>query len=352
METSVSLEQAQTQRFELSAWQLLERCPAPAMNPVKRNVEKVAKVNTSVVIYGETGVGKEIVAGAIHQLSPRGERPFEILDCTNVNQNLMGSEVFGHEHGSFTGSIGRHIGQFESANESTILLDEIGELPMDLQCRILRALESRSFRRVGGNEQIHSNFRLIVSTNRDLKVMVSEKKFREDLFYRLNAFPITVPPLRLRPLDIMHLAKFFVQGLLNGGKTGISFSPESEQWLLKQPWPGNVRQLRNAVERATVLVNGGAVIQPHHLDESIVETGSADNEPNPLSVIAGDLMARIAELTDQVRWSNLKDEIERAVIKHALSKNQTIQEMARGLGLDHVTFLRKRRKYGLLDKKE
>ena len=354
-----NLSQTQGQRLEINYWQLLKQCPDPAMNRVKYYVKKMAEVETPVVIFGETGTGKEIVAGAIHQLSVRGEREFKILDCTNLNPNLAGSELFGHKRGSFTGADQSHIGQLEAANESSLFFDEIGELPLDLQPKFLRSLETGKFCPVGSTTQVYSDFRMIAATNRDLEAMVKDKKFREDLLYRMKVISIDVPPLRKRPLDIICLAKFFVQNAADGDGKKISFAPESEEWLRRQNWPGNIRELRNVMERAKILVNGDGKILPGHLDGSIAENPeefarvcAADPEPN-IKQADGEnpaverLVHNVAKLTNQMTLRQLQDRVEMAAIIWRLGMDGSPGKAAEKLGLSTQTLREKRHKHGL-----
>lgn len=264
------------QEMGLSAFQLLVSCPDPAMRQVVRLAEMATR-SRSAMITGETGVGKEIVAKAIHEKGPGSANPFVIIDCGNLNPSIMGSELFGHEKGAFTGAYGRHIGFCETANGGTLFLDEIGDLPHRLQTRLLRLLEDYSFTRVGGTEVIKSRFMIITATNGELSKMVKAGKFRQDLFYRLNVFPIRVPPLRERLLDITYFGQFFARQYSSGT---IKLSNEAIKCLNDHRWPGNVRELRNAIERGVILVNGDEdkKIYPRHLelDQSATPTKTAD----------------------------------------------------------------------------
>ncbi len=217
--------------------------------------QTVAAVDTTVLIVGETGTGKELLARYIHRHSPRASGPFVVINCGAIPRELAESELFGYERGAFTGAVERvHPGKFELADRGTIFLDEISELPLELQVKLLRVLQDRSFYRLGGREEIQVDVRVIAATNRDLEQMVREGRFREDLYYRLNVAVITVPPLRERPEDILPLATAFVDEFnrrFNKRITG--FAPEAVSLLLAYPWRGNVRELRNAIERAVLL---------------------------------------------------------------------------------------------------
>ena len=230
---------------------------SPALMTVLDAVDKVAHTDASVLIYGETGVGKELVARAIHRNSPRCEKPFIRIHCSALPETLIPSELFGHEKGAFTGATERRIGRFELADNGTLFIDEIGELPLEVQVRLLRILQSKEFERIGGRETIRSNFRLIAATNRDLEKQVRDGNFREDLFYRINVFPIFVPPLRDRREDIPLLAHYFLRIYATKMGKHLKEIPDLEvEKLLDYDWPGNVRELENIIERGTILSPG------------------------------------------------------------------------------------------------
>jgi transcriptional regulator with GAF, ATPase, and Fis domain len=232
------------------------------MRTALEHVDLVAPTNATVLLLGETGVGKEVLAEAIHRASPRRDRPMIRVNCGAIPATLIEAELFGHERGAFTDAIARRIGSFEAAHGSTLFLDEIGELPLDMQVKILRAIQERTIDRLGGRQPIKVDVRIIAASNRDLKEAVARRAFREDLFYRLNVFPITIPPLRDRVEDIPVLAKAFVDQLSRGlGKTIEAISRESLQELLRHDWPGNVRELRNVIERALIVADG-PVLKP------------------------------------------------------------------------------------------
>jgi len=244
---------------------------SPAIVAVLAQVDQVANKDTTVLILGETGVGKELVARAIHRCSPRGDKPFIRVHCSALPDSLIPSELFGHEKGAFTGAIRRHSGRFELADGGTLFLDEIGDLPLEVQTRLLRVLQTKEFERVGGGETLHSDFRLVAATNRDLEQEVSTNKFRSDLFYRINVFPILVPPLRERKEDIPLLAHYFLK--IYAAKMGkvIREIPESEMdKLIQYSWPGNIRELENIIERGTILSSGTYFqvpkLSPEHFD--------------------------------------------------------------------------------------
>ena len=230
---------------------------------VLRNVETVAPTDSTVLIYGETGTGKELVARAIHNLSPRRSKAFVKLNCAAIPTGLLESELFGHEKGAFTGAIAQRIGRFELADGGTIFLDEVGEIPLDLQTKLLRVLQEREFERLGSGRTLRTDARLIAATNRDLAALVEEKRFRADLFYRLNVFPVHMPPLHERPEDIPLLVRHFVEHYARRMKRAIETIPsETMEVLTRYRWPGNVRELQNLMERAVILSPGPVLHVP------------------------------------------------------------------------------------------
>jgi Nif-specific regulatory protein len=233
-------------------------------------MEKVFVVKTPVLVLGETGVGKELVAQALHFKSPRAQRTFVRFNCAAVPENLAESELFGHEKGAFTGAVAQRIGRFEEADGGTLFLDEIGELSPAVQAKLLRVLQQNEFERVGSNHTLKVDIRVIAATNRDLPLMIKQGQFREDLFYRLNIFPITLPPLRERGSDIMLLADYFVGKYAEryGGKVKRISTPAIEMLMLYH-WPGNVRELENVIERSVILAADEGVIREYHLPPSL-----------------------------------------------------------------------------------
>jgi transcriptional regulator with GAF, ATPase, and Fis domain len=231
-----------------------------ALKYVLFKVEQVAPTDATALILGETGTGKELVARAIHNASSRGDRPLVKVNCATLPSNLIESELFGHEKGAFTGAQMKQIGRFELADGGTIFLDEIGELPLDLQVKLLRVLQDGEFERLGSSRTIKSDVRVIAATNRNLKEAVRKGRFREDLWYRLNVFPITVPPLRQRREDIPLLVKSFVQRFsMKMGKVITTIAPQETEALQNYSWPGNVRELENVIERAVIVSQGPAL---------------------------------------------------------------------------------------------
>jgi DNA-binding NtrC family response regulator len=245
-----------------------------AMVQVRELIETVARGTTNVLVTGPSGTGKNIAARTIHRLSPRRDAPFVMVNCAGFPESLLESQLFGHEAGSFTGAIGRHVGCFEQAEGGTLFLDEIGDLPLTAQASILQVIQERSFTRVGGTKPIQVDFRLICATNQPLDKKVEVAEFRLDLYYRLNVVEIRIPPLRDRPEDLPLLADAFLRRYCAElGKTIRGFSPEAWSLLLSHPFSGNARELENAVERAVVLCNGEE-IRPAHLPVSIAKPES------------------------------------------------------------------------------
>lgn len=231
---------------------------SPALESVLSDVERVAPTDSTVLIHGETGTGKELIARAVHQLSSRADRPFIKLNCAAIPLDLLESELFGHERGAFTGAIAQKVGRFEMANKGTIFLDEIGDLPLALQPKLLRVLQEQQFERLGSGRTHQINVRLVAATHRDLKVMVIQKEFRSDLFYRLNVFPIALPPLRKRREDIEQLTLHFIDIYSRRMNKEIRHIPrDTLDAFMAYSWPGNVRELQNLVERGVILSNDG-----------------------------------------------------------------------------------------------
>ncbi len=247
-----------------------------AMRRVLELVQRVAPSKTSVIVTGQSGTGKEMVARAVHQLSPRRDKPFVAINCSAIPPSLMESEIFGAEKGAFTGADQRRLGQFELADEGTLFLDEIGELPHELQAKFLRVLEEERLRRLGGKAEVEVDVRVLCATNLDLKEEVRAGRFREDLFFRLNVFQVHLPPLRERAEDIPLLAAHFVARFdRESGKPIQSIDPSAMQRLKAYAWPGNIRELRNALERAVILTDG-VEITPDHLPPEIAGAAPAD----------------------------------------------------------------------------
>jgi Nif-specific regulatory protein len=250
------------------------------MRQVYHSIAKVAPTSSTVLILGESGTGKELVARAIHNNSPRAHHPFVAINCAAVTETLLESELFGYEKGAFTGAATQTRGKLETANGGTVFLDEVGEMSLPLQAKLLRVLQEREFERVGGTRQIKVDLRVIAATNKDLERAVAEGSFRKDLYYRLNIISMVMPPLRERREDIHLLAQYFVPKYSERCKRGVDgISPEAQRYLIQYDWPGNVRELENAIERAVVL-GSADVIMPEDLPGRVLEAGAPASQGN------------------------------------------------------------------------
>jgi formate hydrogenlyase transcriptional activator len=253
--------QSQQNRLDCAFEQFIGR--APALKSVLVDVERVAQTDSTVLVLGETGTGKELIARAVHNVSARCERPFIKLNCAAIPFDLLESELFGHEKGAFTGAVSQKIGRFEMADTGTLFLDEIGDLPLALQPKLLRVLQEQEFERLGSGRTHRINVRLIAATHRDLTEMVGRSEFRSDLYYRLNVFPVQVPPLRERREDIPLLVSHFVEVFARRMAKPIRhIPPETLEAFTLYSWPGNVRELQNLIERAVIRSNDGVLPNP------------------------------------------------------------------------------------------
>jgi DNA-binding NtrC family response regulator len=270
---------------------------SPKMHDVFELVAHVAETDSTVLIIGETGTGKEQVARALHNASSsRRSGPFVPVNCAALPETLLESELFGHEKGAFTGAAGQRKGRFEQAHKGTLFLDEVGDIPPAMQVKLLRVLQDRRFERLGGTEPIEVDVRVIAATHQTLEKLVRDGKFRDDLYYRLNVVRIDLPPLRDRPEDIPVLVQHFCGRFTRPGKPPCEVSPEAMEVLLRAPWPGNVRQLENAIERACVTARDG-VIRPLNLPPDVAGKGLADNRAGLAVDLARPLPEQLAELT-------------------------------------------------------
>jgi DNA-binding NtrC family response regulator len=271
---------------------------------VAQQVQKVAQAKTTVLLLGESGTGKELFARAIHNLSPRSEYPFVPINCAAIPRELLESELFGHEKGAFTGADARKIGKFELADKGTIFLDEIAEMDLSLQAKLLRAIQEGEIERVGGLKSVKIDVRIVAASNKDIEKAIEEKLFREDLFYRLNVFPVTIPPLRERKDDIPLLVEFFIQKYCKEVKSAPkNMSKDALDALINYPWKGNVRELENCIERAVILCDGETITTDHiTLNEKLVFESTFRNLPmdGPLDETAREA-TRIAETQRIIR---------------------------------------------------
>ena len=245
----------------------------PKLKQVSVQLHRAAATDTTVLLEGESGTGKELFARALHALSTRADGPFIAINCAAIPENLLETELFGHEKGAFTGAAARKPGKFELAHRGTLFLDEIGDLPLSLQAKILRALEEKRFERVGGTQSLHVDVRVVAATNRNLKARVADRQFREDLYFRLSVFPVQIPPLRERTDDVLRLAHHFVERICRDvNKKTLMLSEAAIEELRGYSWPGNVRELQNCIERAVILTEGDT-IHPRHLSLSFRQPG-------------------------------------------------------------------------------
>jgi len=313
---------------------------SPRMHDVFELIGHVAQTNSTVLIAGETGTGKELVARAVHDSSPRRASPFVAVNCAALPESLLESELFGHEKGAFTSAVGQRKGRFELAHGGTIFLDEVGEIPLPMQAKLLRVLQEKRFERVGGTQTIEIDVRVVAATNRDLLRLAKESKFREDLYYRLNVVKIDLPPLRQRTEDISLLATHFVQKFTPLGCSPKLISPEAMEALLQHRWPGNIRELENAIERACV-TSRDDIIRPENLPAEIL------NVRPPANPIAVDL-SRPA--TEQI--AELTAAFEERYLRRALKKTRGhIGRTAQIMGLSRRTVTDKIAQYRI-DKSE
>jgi len=303
---------------------------SPAMKALRGLLHKVAPSKTTALITGENGTGKELVARSLHYLSPRADKPFIELNCAALTETLLESELFGHEKGSFTGALSRRAGKFEQAHGGTLFLDEIGDMPLQIQPKFLKVLEERSFHRVGGDEKVDVDVRVICATNHDIVEMVGRGEFREDLYYRINTVHIEVPPLRARGGDLPELAEHFLARANRSEKREVTLSAEALDVLKNHPWPGNVRELRHAIERA-VLVCDQDTILPKDLPPALLKrVGAGTSAPGSERLI--DALERM----------------ERSMILSALEKSGWVKSRAaRSLGLNERVLTYKMNNLGI-----
>jgi len=310
-----------------------------ALCHVLQQVETVAPTEATVLIYGETGTGKELIARVIHNRSARRQHAFVTLNCAAMPTGLLESELFGHEKGAFTGAVTQRVGRFELAHRGTLFLDEIGELPLEVQPKLLRVLQEREFERLGSARTLHTDARLIAATNRDLAAMVAAQTFRADLFYRLNVFPVHVPPLRERPDDIPLLVRYFAQQYARRmGKTLTTIPADTMQTLIQYAWPGNIRELQNVIERAVILSPEPVLQVP--CSELTPQAAEARPRPHETPALAGRPPIR-----------NVLEEAERQHILQALEETRWVvagpQGAAARLGLPRSTLQRRIQQFGL-----
>jgi DNA-binding NtrC family response regulator len=312
------------------------------MKQASQMTQRVAATDSTVLLLGESGTGKELFARAIHHLSPRADRPFVALNCAAIPEGLVENELFGHERGAYTGAGARKLGKLELAQGGTLFLDEIGELPLSIQSKLLRVLEEKRFERVGGIQEIEVNARILTATNKDLRSAVADKTFREDLYFRIAAVPITIPPLRDRGDDVLLLAGHFLDRFRREfRKPSLELTEDARARLLSYPWPGNVRELQNAIERAVILGNGPWI------DTAALQLPSERPEPEEMP----DGM-----LEEQFLWEGPLEEVSQRAVTHverfkiqvALRESKWNKtRAAESLGVSYKTLLHKIRMLGL-----
>lgn len=317
-----------------------------AIREINVLIKQVASTQANVLIFGESGTGKELVARAIHNTSLRKNGPFVPVNCAAIPSELLESELFGHEKGAFTGAIAFRQGRFELANGGSILLDEVGDMPLPMQAKLLRVLQEKTFERIGSNKIMSTDVRVIAATNKQLEQTINTGHFREDLYYRLNVFPIHIPPLRDRKEDIPLLIDFFLQNLNRDMQINSSLDPTSYDALIQYNWPGNVRELANALERICILYPN-KVIHKHELPEKFH------------SKVEMEVITNIADMTQTIftKKTVLEDgfdlkehlvQIEISLIEESLhSANWVVSRAAKKLGLQRTTLIEKMRKYKL-----
>src|SRR5450755_3630001 len=305
-----------------------------AMRRVMAQVDRVAASETRVCILGDTGTGKELIARALHQRSGRRDGPFVTLNCAAVPGELIESELFGHEKGSFTGASGRHIGKFEQSDQGTIFLDEIGDMPLNMQAKLLRVLEEGEVERIGGDKPVSVSVRVVVATHRDLEARVREEKFRQDLFHRIHVFPLVLPPLRERRDDIPSLVEHFAaQVCAQNGWKPVPFTPDAIEALQSHAWPGNVRELRNMVERLMLLATDGQV-DLVTVQMALPKSASAGSAA-PVGIGSGALAERVQSFERDVIVAELK------------RSHQNMSLAAKTLGLERSHLYKKAEQLGI-----
>ncbi len=313
----------------------------PQMLELFRRIRKVALTNSTVLINGESGTGKELVARAIHKLSSRNESEMISVNCAAIPENLIESELFGHEKGAFTGATATRTGLVEAANGSTLFLDEIGELPLEAQARLLRVLQENEIRKVGSVQSKKVDVRLVAATHRDLKQLVEDNLFREDLYYRINVMTLLIPPLRERGNDILELADAILQRTCKRLKTPmLEFSDGASRAIAKYPWPGNVRELENAIERAVVLAESDKIGEELLAIDMQAKIGEDSQQP------IADPEASI----EPIEELSLEDYFQRFVLEHQDSMNET--QLAKKLGISRKCLWERRQRFGIPRKKK
>lgn len=326
-------------------------CTSPKMTTVYELASQVAQTNdTTVLILGESGVGKEHVAKFIHHSSSRKSKPFVDINCASIPENLLEAELFGYEPGAFTDARSKKIGLFEYADGGTLFLDEIGDMPLATQAKVLKLIETKTFRRLGGLRDMKSDVRIIAATNRDLARLIDEGKFREDLYYRLQVVPIEIAPLRERPEDILQLADFFLKHFCQTMRKRLEFSDESLKAMLAYSWKGNVRELKNVIERAVIITPNSEKIMPHHLalDSRRKVSDAATPKPSTTPTAQEESSKESLSITLPVSLKEHLENIERKYILHALQQTHGNQlRAAKLLGIERHVLRYQMKKLGI-----
>jgi sigma-54 specific flagellar transcriptional regulator A len=320
------------------------------MQQVRRLIDQVAGSDASVLILGESGTGKEVVARQIHARSERAGGPFVPVNCGAIPPDLLESELFGHEKGAFTGAISARQGRFELARGGTLFLDEIGDMSLPMQVKLLRVLQERTFERVGSSRTLEADVRIVAATHRDLEARIRENEFREDLFYRLNVFPIELPALRQRRSDIPVLVEEIIRRIESENRGSVRLSPKALSVMSRYHWPGNVRELANVVERLAILCPYAEAGVDDLPGKILGSEGVLEDEPP-----AGELPARTLAAAEEIRWDedgidlrSLIGDLEQRLIREALdAANGVVAQAAKLLGLRRTTLVEKLRKYGI-----
>ena len=311
---------------------------SPAFQHMLELISRVAPSDASVLLQGESGTGKELLAAAVHEASRRAEGPFVVVDCSGLPETLFESEVFGHEHGAFTGATARKPGLVEAASGGTLFLDEVGDIPLGMQVKLLRLLETGTYRRVGSTELRRADIRLVSATHRPLKRMIAEGSFRQDLYFRINTFPIRVPALREREGDLAPLIEAPLERV--APKRRLSLSPAAMRVLCDYPFPGNVRELRNVLERASLMCDGD-IIGPEHLPEEVLDPVPDEDDMFGVAAIPSPTVQGASVDLDEIQ----RQAMLRAVRGHRGSR----RELAQKLGISERTLYRRLRELGLLE---
>lgn len=314
----------------------------PKMQKVFRLIERMAASDVSVLIHGESGTGKELVARALHTAGSRTQKPFVALNCGSISRDLIESALFGHERGAFTGAIQERKGAFEEAADGTLFLDEIGDMPFEQQVSLLRVLESRTFRRMGGSQDLESRARIVTATHKDLVAHSQTGLFREDLFYRISVLQIQLPPLRERPGDILLLARFFLHKF--AGPRGMSLSPEAEQRLIQHTWPGNVRELHNTMQNAIVMADGNVI----QADELVIRAAPV---PQATSFV-GLGTASSGVVVNEPSSARLDDTERQAILRALDACNGVVSDAAKRLGIGRSSMYSKMKRLGIEHRKK